>query len=88
MSVIVLTSAMLYCYILDPKVKKHSISWENKHIGLEFSGVPFIVAGRKEYACHLGKDRHEAGKKKLAAKRGKESVSLHLIIAESISKDI
>ena len=67
---------MLYFYSLDPKVKKHSISWENKKIGLQFSGIPFIVAGRKEFACHLGKDRHESSKKKLAAKRAEESVSL------------
>ena len=46
---------------------KHRVYWENDL--LHFSGIPFIVANRRTYACHHGKDKMLKTKDKKKNKR-------------------
>ena len=63
-------------YFLDPKKQKHKIYWDYTSISLPFTGTPFMIAGRKEYDCHLGKDKNEKAKEKRAMKKAADNVNI------------
>lgn len=41
---------------------------------IEFSGIPFMFVGSKRLACHRGKDRALAQKRKYAEEKAKKMV--------------
>ena len=62
-----LTSKNLNLISLDITCGKHKVYWENDLLG--FSGIPFILANRRVYACHHGKDKMKTTKDKMKKKR-------------------
>ena len=41
-----------------------NLHWELKYV--PHDGTPFLVVGRKTYACHQGEDKHASEKKREA----------------------
>ncbi|XP_063784803.1 uncharacterized protein LOC134933489 isoform X2 [Pseudophryne corroboree] len=53
---------------------------------IKFSGVPYVVVGRKSLQCHLGKDFGLATKKKYAAQREETQAEDHSVIKRRLLK--
>ncbi|KAG9475365.1 hypothetical protein GDO78_003669 [Eleutherodactylus coqui] len=59
--------------------RKATVHWEGpviKNVCLnEYSGVPFIIVGRKVLCCHLGKDKAVAQKKRYAESTNRKKMA-------------
>ena len=65
---------MFSCKLLEFDIKKHKILFEdvkqpNQRQQIEFSGIPFIIIGKKALDCTHGTDHSISTKKKAEAKK-------------------
>ncbi|OCT81635.1 hypothetical protein XELAEV_18028458mg [Xenopus laevis] len=65
--------------------KNSTVHWHGTNVDgvciTQFTGVPYVIVGRKVFNCHLGKDLSLPKKKKYAEKRDKNQVHLRASIA-------